>query len=105
MQTMLTVVTQNSRLPRRSALFRRPDGVWFRLPALLGARRVLPGLTRLSCKIGYLLTSNPADHQSLPNSSRTPSITIETAGIVVRAECGADVGWLTVVPHVVKGLS
>jgi hypothetical protein len=24
----------------------------------------------------------------------TPSITIETAGIVVRAECGVDVGWL-----------
>ena len=33
----------------------------FRLPALLGARRALPGLTELSCKIRYLHTSNPAD--------------------------------------------
>jgi transposase len=35
----------------------------------------------------------------------TPSITIETAGIVVRAECGVDVGWLAAVLCVVKGLS
>src|SRR5947209_1506153 len=37
---MLTVLTQNSRLPRERA-FRRPDSVWFRLPALPvpGARR------------------------------------------------------------------
>jgi transposase len=35
----------------------------------------------------------------------TPSITIETAGIVVRAECGVDVGWLAAVLRVVKGLS
>ena len=34
-----------------------------------------------------------------------PSITIETAGIVVRAECGVDVGWLAAVLRVVKGLS
>jgi hypothetical protein len=31
--------------------------------------------------------------------------TIETAGIVVRAECGVDVGWLAAVLRVVKGLS
>jgi hypothetical protein len=59
---MLTVVTQNCRLPRRSALS--------------GDR---PGLTRLSCKIGYLLTSNPADHQPLPNSSRATNIIITTS--------------------------
>jgi len=35
----------------------------------------------------------------------TPSITIETTGIVVRAECGVDVGWLAAVLRVVKGLS
>ena len=35
----------------------------------------------------------------------TPSITIETAGIVVRAECGVDVGWLAAVLRVVRGLS
>jgi hypothetical protein len=34
----------------------------------------------------------------------TPSITIETAGIVVRAECGVDVGWLAAVLREVKGL-
>jgi transposase len=33
------------------------------------------------------------------------SITIETAGIVVRAECGVDVGWLADVLRAVKGLS
>ena len=27
----------------------------------------------------------------------TPSITIEAAGIVVRAECGVDIGWLAAV--------
>jgi hypothetical protein len=32
----------------------------------------------------------------------TPAITIETAGIVVRAECGVDVGWLAAVLRVVK---
>jgi hypothetical protein len=37
--------------------------------------------------------------------AKTPSITIETAGIVVRAECGVDVGWLAAVLRVVKGLS
>jgi transcriptional regulator with XRE-family HTH domain len=30
---------------------------------------------------------------------------IDTAGIVVRAECGVDVGWLAAVLRVVKGLS
>jgi hypothetical protein len=34
----------------------------------------------------------------------TPAITIETAGMVVRAECGVDVGWLAAVLRVVKGL-
>ena len=34
-----------------------------------------------------------------------PSITIEKAGIVVRAECGVDVGWLAAVLRVVKGFS
>jgi transposase len=34
-----------------------------------------------------------------------PSITIETAGVVVRAECGVDPGWLADVLRAVKGLS
>ena len=34
----------------------------------------------------------------------TPSITIETAGIVVRVECGVDVGWLRAVLRVLKTL-
>jgi transposase len=34
-----------------------------------------------------------------------PSITIETAGIVVHAECGVDVGWLAAVLRAVKALS
>lgn len=34
-----------------------------------------------------------------------PSITIETAGVVVRAECGVDVGWLADLLRAVKGLS
>jgi transposase len=34
-----------------------------------------------------------------------PSITIETAGVVVRAECGVDVGWLADVLRAVKALS
>lgn len=33
------------------------------------------------------------------------SITIETAGVVVRAECGVDVGWLADVLRAVKALS
>jgi hypothetical protein len=37
--------------------------------------------------------------------SALPSITIETAGIVVRAECGADIGWLAAMLRVVKALS
>ena len=38
-------------------------------------------------------------------AAQKPAITIETAGIVVRAECGVDVGWLAAVLRVVKGLS
>ena len=34
-----------------------------------------------------------------------PSITIETAGVVVRVECGVEVGWLADVLRAVKGLS
>jgi transposase len=34
-----------------------------------------------------------------------PSITIETAGVVVRVECGVDVGWLADVLCAVKTLS
>jgi transposase len=34
-----------------------------------------------------------------------PSITIETAGVVVRVECGVDVGWLADVLRAVKALS
>ena len=34
-----------------------------------------------------------------------PSITIETAGVVVRAECGVDVDWLAAVLRAVKTLS
>jgi transposase len=34
-----------------------------------------------------------------------PSITIETAGVVVRVECGVDVGWLAEVLRAVKALS
>lgn len=33
------------------------------------------------------------------------SITIETAGVVVRAECGVDVGWLAAVLGAVKALA
>ncbi len=38
-------------------------------------------------------------------SPSAPSITIETAGVVVRAECGVDVGWLADVLRAVKALS
>ena len=34
-----------------------------------------------------------------------PSITIETAGVVVRVECGVDVGWLAAVLRAVKALA
>ena len=34
-----------------------------------------------------------------------PSITIEMTGVVVRAECGMDVGWLAAVLRAVKALS
>jgi hypothetical protein len=37
--------------------------------------------------------------------SALPSITIETAGVVVRAECGVDVGWLAAVLRVMKALA
>ena len=34
-----------------------------------------------------------------------PSLTIETAGVVVRAECGVDVDWLAAVLHAVRAAS
>jgi hypothetical protein len=34
-----------------------------------------------------------------------PSITIEMTGVVVRAECGMDLGWLAAVLRAVKALS
>jgi transposase len=40
----------------------------------------------------------------LPKPS-APSITIEMAGVVVRAECGVDVGWLAAVLGAVRALS
>jgi transposase len=41
----------------------------------------------------------------LARPATAPSITIETAGVVVRAECGVDVGWLAAVLGAVKALS
>lgn len=38
-------------------------------------------------------------------SPSAPSITIETGGVVVRAECGVDVGWLADVLRAVQALS
>ena len=38
-------------------------------------------------------------------AAAAPSITIEMAGVVVRAECGVDVGWLADVLGAVKALS
>jgi transposase len=43
--------------------------------------------------------------QARPVPPPAPSITIETAGVVVRAECGVDVGWLAAVLGAVKALS
>ena len=40
-----------------------------------------------------------------PVARTPPLITIETAGIVVRAECGVDVGWLAAVLRAVKALA
>jgi transposase len=40
-----------------------------------------------------------------PATPSAPSVTIETAGVVVRAECGVDVGWLAAVLGAVKALS
>ena len=37
--------------------------------------------------------------------SALPSITIEMAGVVVRVECGVDVGWLAAVLRVMKALA
>ena len=37
--------------------------------------------------------------------SALPSTTIEMAGVVVRAECGVDVGWLAAVLRVMKALA
>jgi transposase len=45
-----------------------------------------------------------APKPGLPKPS-APSITIETAGFVVRAECGVDVDWLAAVLGAVKALS
>src|SRR5262245_59240603 len=40
-----------------------------------------------------------------PAQPSRPSITIETAGVVVRAECGVDVDWLAAVLRAMKALS
>ncbi len=40
-----------------------------------------------------------------PKAGPATPITIETAGVVVRAECGVDVGWLAAVLGAVKALS
>ena len=40
-----------------------------------------------------------------PATPAAPSITIETAGVVVRAECGVDVRWLAAVLGAVKALA
>jgi transposase len=40
-----------------------------------------------------------------PATPSASSITIETAGVVVRAECGVDVRWLAAVLGAVKALS
>ena len=47
----------------------------------------------------------PAMMAAQKSVATTPSITIEAAGIVVRAECGVDVGWLAAVLRVVKALA
>ena len=46
-----------------------------------------------------------ATPEARPASVSVPSITIETAGVVVRAECGVDVGWLAAVLGAVKALA
>ncbi len=43
--------------------------------------------------------------KATPATPAAPSITIETAGVVVRAECGVDVGWLAAVLGAVKALA
>jgi transposase len=43
--------------------------------------------------------------KAMPATASTPSITIETAGVVVRAECGVDVRWLAAVLGAVKALA
>lgn len=60
------------------------------LPAADGAAMFVPVV---------MATRKPAAAQ--PSA---PSITIETAGVVVRAECGVDVGWLAAVLRAVKAL-
>jgi transposase len=46
-----------------------------------------------------------AARKSVDRKPSAPSIAIETAGIVVRAECGVDVDWLAAVLRAMKGLS
>ena len=46
-----------------------------------------------------------AAQKPIATQPSAPTITIETAGIVVRAECGVDVGWLVNVLRAVKALS
>ena len=46
-----------------------------------------------------------AARKSVAAQPSAPSITIEAAGMVVRAECGVDVDWLAAVLRVVKALS
>jgi transposase len=43
--------------------------------------------------------------QPVATKPSAPSITIETAGVVVRAEGGVDVGWLAAVLRAVQALS
>jgi transposase len=53
--------------------------------------------------VPVMLTAQKAElPQPKPSA---PSITIETVGIVVRAECGVDVGWLAAVLRAVKALA
>ena len=49
----------------------------------------------------------PVVTQALSSAATTASarsITIETAGVVVRAECGADVGWLVELLRALKAV-
>ena len=46
-----------------------------------------------------------APQKPVATTPSAPSIAIETAGVVVRAEYGVDVGWLAAVLRAVKALS